>query len=144
MSILEKAGYKKGSDGVFAKDGKQLSFTIINIGGNSDWVAAVQVIQSELAAVGIKISPDNLSGTDFDNDVYTGNYQLAYRQRGGVARAVLRTAPASLQRQQRTHRQARGDQLGALFEPSTDSSSMTTLPRRPPRRSTPSSTSWSR
>jgi len=36
------------------------------------------VIQSELAAVGIKISPDNLSGTDFDNDVYTGNYQLAY------------------------------------------------------------------
>ena len=35
-------------------------------------------IQSEFAAVGIKISPDNLSATDFDNDVYTGTYQLAY------------------------------------------------------------------
>ena len=83
MSILKAAGYKKGSNGVFAKDGKQLSFTIINIGGNSDWVAAVQVVQSELAAVGIKISPDNLSGTDFDNDLYTGNYQLAYQNEVG-------------------------------------------------------------
>jgi peptide/nickel transport system substrate-binding protein len=77
-SVLEKDGYRKGSDGIFAKDGKQLSFTIINVGGNSDWVAAVQVIQSELLQVGIKISPDNLSGTDFDNDLYTGKYQLAY------------------------------------------------------------------
>ena len=49
ISVLEKAGYKKGSDGLFAKDGKELSFTIINVGGNSDWVAAVQVIASELA-----------------------------------------------------------------------------------------------
>jgi peptide/nickel transport system substrate-binding protein len=83
MSLLEKAGYKKGSDGVFAKGGAELSFSIINVGGNSDWVAAVQVIQSELASVGIKISPDNLSGTDFDNDLYNGKYQLAYNFESG-------------------------------------------------------------
>jgi peptide/nickel transport system substrate-binding protein len=83
ISVLEKDGYKKGSDGLFAKDGKELSFTIINVGGNSDWVAAVQVIASELAQVGIKISPDNLSGTDFDNDIYTGKYQLAYNYEAG-------------------------------------------------------------
>jgi peptide/nickel transport system substrate-binding protein len=78
ISILEKAGYKKGSNGIFAKNGVQLSFTILNVGGNSDWVASVQVIQSELAAAGIKLTPDNLSGTDFDNDVYNGKFQLAY------------------------------------------------------------------
>jgi peptide/nickel transport system substrate-binding protein len=83
MSILEKDGYKKGSNGVFAKDGKELSLTAINIGGNSDWVAALQVIQSELAAVGIKITVDNLSGTDFDNDLFTGKYQLAYDDQTG-------------------------------------------------------------
>ena len=83
ISTLEKDGYKKGSNGIFAKDGKQLSFTVINVGGNSDWVAAVQVAASELAQVGIKISPDNLSTTDFDNDIYNGNYQLAYNNEVG-------------------------------------------------------------
>jgi len=78
VSILERAGYRKGSDGIFEKDGKKLAFTIINVGGNSDWVASVQVISSELAQVGIKLTPDNLSGTDFDSDIYTGKYQLAY------------------------------------------------------------------
>ena len=83
ISVLEKDGYKKGSDGLFAKNGKELSFTIINVGGNSDWVAAVQVIASELAQVGIKISPDNLAYTDFSNDLYTGKYQLAYNNELG-------------------------------------------------------------
>ena len=83
ISVLEKDGYKKGSDGIFAKNGKELSFTIINVGGNSDWVAAVQVIASELAQVGIKITPDNLAYTDFTNDLYTGKYQLAYNNEVG-------------------------------------------------------------
>jgi peptide/nickel transport system substrate-binding protein len=78
ISILEAAGYTKGSNGIFAKDGKQLSFTIINNGGFSDWVAAVNVIQSDLKAVGISITPDNLSNTTWLSDLYTGRYQLAY------------------------------------------------------------------
>ena len=66
ISILTAAGYKKGSNGIFAKNGHPLSFTIINNGGFSDWVASVKVIQSELKAVGIQITPDNLSNTTFD------------------------------------------------------------------------------
>jgi peptide/nickel transport system substrate-binding protein len=83
ISILEKAGYKRGSDGIFAKGGKKLSFSVINVGGNSDWVASMQIIQTDLAAVGIRITPDNLSGTDFDTDLYTGKYQLAYNGETG-------------------------------------------------------------
>jgi len=78
VSILQKAGFKK-SGGVFhTPSGKPLSFRIVNIGGYSDWVASVQVIQQELKAVGIKITPENLSSTTYDADVYNGKYQLAY------------------------------------------------------------------
>jgi peptide/nickel transport system substrate-binding protein len=78
IKVLTAAGYTRGSNGIFAKNGHQLSFTIINNGGFSDWVASVQVIQSELKAVGIAVTPDNLSNTTFDSDIYDGNYQLAY------------------------------------------------------------------
>jgi peptide/nickel transport system substrate-binding protein len=82
-SILEKAGYRMGPGGVMEKGGVKLAFSIINVGGNSDWVASVQVIQSELAQVGIKLTPDNLTGTDFDSDLYFGRFQLAYDNETG-------------------------------------------------------------
>jgi peptide/nickel transport system substrate-binding protein len=78
-SLLESAGFHMGSNGIMTNAaGKQLSFPIINIGDYSDWVASVQVIQQELKMVGIQITPDNLSNTDFDADLYYGKYQLAY------------------------------------------------------------------
>jgi peptide/nickel transport system substrate-binding protein len=58
-------------------------FTIINVGGNADWVASVQVIASELAQVGTKISPDNLEYSDFTADLFNGKYQLAYNYEPG-------------------------------------------------------------
>ncbi len=78
VSILEAAGYTKGSNGIFQKGGKQLSFTIINNSGFSDWVAAVNVVETDLKAVGISLTPDNLSNTTWLSDLYTGRYQLAY------------------------------------------------------------------
>lgn len=79
ISILEKAGFKKNSSGIFASpSGKPLSFTVINVGGYSDWVASMQIIQTDLKAVGIALTPENLAGTDYDTRLYTGNFQLAY------------------------------------------------------------------
>jgi len=78
IKILEAAGYTKGGNGIFEKDGKSLSFTIINNGGFSDWVAAVNVIQQDLKAVGISLTPQNLSNTTWLSDLYAGKYQLAY------------------------------------------------------------------
>jgi peptide/nickel transport system substrate-binding protein len=78
-SLLQSAGFHKGSDGIMVNSaGQKLAFTVLNIGDYSDWVASVQVIQQELMAVGISITPDNLSNTDFDADFYYGKYQLAY------------------------------------------------------------------
>lgn len=83
--VLKAAGFTKGPGGVYvSKSGQKLSFTVINIGGYSDWVASMQVIQQELKAVGIQITADNLSQNDFINRMYNGNYQLAYyNQTGG-------------------------------------------------------------
>jgi peptide/nickel transport system substrate-binding protein len=78
ISILKAAGFKM-SGGVFqTPQGKPLSFTMINIGGYSDWVASAQIVENDLKAVGIKVTPENLSSTTYDNDTYTGNFQLSY------------------------------------------------------------------
>jgi peptide/nickel transport system substrate-binding protein len=77
--LLASAGYHLGSDGIMANaQGKKLAFSVINIGGYSDWVASMQVIQQDLKAVGIALTPDNLTNTAFVADLYFGKYQLAY------------------------------------------------------------------
>jgi peptide/nickel transport system substrate-binding protein len=78
VAILQGAGFKKKGGLFYTPDGKPLSFTMINIGGYSDWVASAQIVQENLKAVGIKVVPENLSSQTYDNDVYTGHYQLAY------------------------------------------------------------------
>jgi len=79
QSLLQGAGYSKGSDGIF-KDasGKRLSFSIINIAGYTDWVASVQVIQDNLKQAGIEIKPQNLEATAYFDKLFTGNFELAY------------------------------------------------------------------
>src|SRR5207253_14466 len=55
ISILKGAGLKM-SGGIFhTPQGKPLSFSMINIGGYSDWVASAQIVESELKAVGIEV-----------------------------------------------------------------------------------------
>src|SRR5215467_12269505 len=82
--VLTSAGFTMGSNGIFVSpSGKPLSFTVINIGGYSDWVASMQVIQTDLKAVGIQITPNNLSQNDFLARLYAGDYQLAYNNNTG-------------------------------------------------------------
>jgi peptide/nickel transport system substrate-binding protein len=78
-ALLASAGFHLGSDGIMTNAaGEKLQFTVINIGDFSDWIASMQVIQQDLRAIGIAISPDNLSSNDFAADLYYGKYQLAY------------------------------------------------------------------
>jgi len=77
-ALLNQAGYHLSGGVMTNAAGQKLDFTVINVGGFSDWVADMQVIQQDLKAVGIVINPDNLSTNDFDTDLYTGKFQLAY------------------------------------------------------------------
>jgi peptide/nickel transport system substrate-binding protein len=81
--ILTAAGFKKGSDGIMAKGGQKLSFSIINNGGFSDWVAAVNVVVNDLKAVGIQVTPKNLSAPAYQAALYDGKYDLGYGSETG-------------------------------------------------------------
>jgi peptide/nickel transport system substrate-binding protein len=78
ISILEKAGFTKGSNGIFEKGGKPLSFTIINNGGFSDWVNAVNVIVANLKAIGISVTAQDLSQTSYESKLFAGQFELGY------------------------------------------------------------------
>jgi peptide/nickel transport system substrate-binding protein len=85
ISILEHAGFKRGPNGIFqTPSGKPLSFTVINNGGFSDWVAAMQTIIADLKAVGIQATADNVAYSTWQTDIYTGKFDLGYYgQTGG-------------------------------------------------------------
>ncbi|HLJ35808.1 MAG TPA: ABC transporter substrate-binding protein [Ktedonobacteraceae bacterium] len=67
QKYLTDAGYTKGSDGIYAKNGKRLSFTLRSVDSYSDWNAAAQLIASQAKAVGIEIK----NVTVGENDYYT-------------------------------------------------------------------------
>jgi len=85
-ALLKQAGYTKVMGGVRENSaGQKLSFSLVNNGGYSDWVATLQdVVIPELAAVGIGVKLDDLSQTSYEDALYTGKYQLGYfAQTGG-------------------------------------------------------------
>jgi peptide/nickel transport system substrate-binding protein len=79
IAILKAAGFKMGANGIFVSpSGQPLSFNIVNNGGFSDWVAAVQTIQQSLKAIGIQITPENVANTTWSTYIYTGKFDLGY------------------------------------------------------------------
>jgi peptide/nickel transport system substrate-binding protein len=77
-ALLKQAGAKKNSSGIYVLNGKRLSFSAINIGGNTDWVSALQIISAEMKQVGIEVNVQNLSQTDYNNRAYNGQFDLLY------------------------------------------------------------------
>ena len=53
---LQAAGYTKGSDGIYQKNGKRLSFELISVTEYSDWNQMAQILQGNLKAAGIEIT----------------------------------------------------------------------------------------
>jgi peptide/nickel transport system substrate-binding protein len=79
ISTLQKAGFRRGSDGIFrSASGRKLSVTVVNVGGFTDWVAEVQFITATLRQVGIEVTAQNLSGNDHTAREQEGHFQLAY------------------------------------------------------------------
>jgi peptide/nickel transport system substrate-binding protein len=79
ISILTAAGFTKGADGIFrTPSGQPLAFNLVNNAGFSDWLASAQVVVQDLKAVGIQVTPENLANTDYQNDIFTGKFDLGY------------------------------------------------------------------
>ncbi|HEX6510130.1 MAG TPA: ABC transporter substrate-binding protein, partial [Chloroflexota bacterium] len=78
MALLKSAGFTRGSNGIFQKGGKQLSLSIVNNSGYTDWVAETSLIRDSLRSIGINATVLNLSGNDNTARQGSGNFQMTY------------------------------------------------------------------
>ena len=54
------------------------TFNVITIAGYTDWDASLQVIQDNLKSAGVNIKIVDQSSDDYFNNLFTGNFDLAY------------------------------------------------------------------
>jgi len=74
---LEDAGWAKGSDGIYAKDGQRLSLTVETVTGWTDYITAVQTMAQQLEAAGIELKVAQSSWNEWTEKKTQGKYQLA-------------------------------------------------------------------
>ncbi|HYY45465.1 MAG TPA: ABC transporter substrate-binding protein [Candidatus Angelobacter sp.] len=79
QSLLQQAGFTKGSDGIFKdSSGTRLSFPIISISGYTDWTASLQVVADNLKQIGVEVKEQDFSHDDYFNKLFTGDFTLGY------------------------------------------------------------------
>lgn len=75
---MKAAGYTKGSDGIWAKNGQKASFTIQSTAGNKRRELTEQVVQQQLREAGFDMQIQNQQAGDLFGDIAPkGAYQLA-------------------------------------------------------------------
>ena len=72
--LLQSAGYAKGSDGMYAKNGKKLSFSIKVVSGWTDWETMASVVTQNLKDAGIDASVDTIQDSAYFDARNSGNY----------------------------------------------------------------------
>jgi peptide/nickel transport system substrate-binding protein len=77
LALLNSIGYHKQNGELIGPDGKQLSFTLECPTGWTDYIQDMQIIQTELGQLGIKVNTETPSVTTDTNDVETGHFQAA-------------------------------------------------------------------
>ena len=76
--LLEDAGYAKGGDGIYAKDGQRLSLRISTTAGNQLRETQEQLFQAQMKAVGVDIKIANADSTKLFGDwLPNGNFDIA-------------------------------------------------------------------
>ncbi|MGH2452030.1 MAG: ABC transporter substrate-binding protein [Candidatus Limnocylindria bacterium] len=56
-SLLEEAGYTKGGDGIYQKDGRPLAFTLVTNQGNKVRETFVQIAAEQYRRIGVQVTP---------------------------------------------------------------------------------------
>jgi peptide/nickel transport system substrate-binding protein len=78
QALIEGAGYTKGSDGMYAKDGKTLALNI-QVGNDTvEYVRSTNEIIEELRNAGIDATSQPLTGATADDNRANGNYDAAW------------------------------------------------------------------
>lgn len=73
--LLESAGFKKGSDGIYADaSGKKLSFNINVVNGWTDWVTNCQIMADNLKKIGIDAKVNSVSFNAYFSAMQQGTF----------------------------------------------------------------------
>ncbi len=76
--ILESAGFKKDSKGIYADaSGNELKFKMNVVTGWSDWVTSVQIMATNLKAAGMDVTPNAISFNDYIAALSNGTFDTA-------------------------------------------------------------------
>ncbi|MCS4275266.1 peptide/nickel transport system substrate-binding protein [Mycetocola sp. BIGb0189] len=75
--ILEAAGYTKGSDGFYGKDGKAFEIDLFSPDGWTDYNDAAKLISEQAAKAGIRINNRTVSEAEYWTPLANGNFQMA-------------------------------------------------------------------
>jgi peptide/nickel transport system substrate-binding protein len=77
-ALLEEAGYAKGGDGIYAKDGKKLSLRISTTAGNQLRETQEELFQAQMKEIGVDIKISNADSTKFFGEwLPNGNFDIA-------------------------------------------------------------------
>jgi peptide/nickel transport system substrate-binding protein len=75
VEMLNDIGFVAGGDGILARDGQQLAFTITIPQAFTEQVSAAQVIQAQLAELGIKVDVNGVAVEAIDGITTKGEFQ---------------------------------------------------------------------
>ena len=76
-SLLEAAGYTKGSGGYYEKDGKTLQVEVNDVSGWTDYNTMCQLLVGMFKAAGIKLVVNDESWNTWSAAEYSGKYELS-------------------------------------------------------------------
>lgn len=75
--ILEDAGYTKGSDGFYGKDGQAIELDLFSPDGWTDYNDAAKLISAQAAQAGIRVNARTVSEAEYWTPMSTGEFELA-------------------------------------------------------------------
>jgi peptide/nickel transport system substrate-binding protein len=76
IQLLEDAGWERGGDGIYQKDGEKLSLTVRTVSGWTDYITAVNTMAEQLAEAGIELTVQQSSWNEWSEARNRGDYQL--------------------------------------------------------------------
>lgn len=83
--LLDKAGLKKGANGIRIADGKPMKYTLLAVNGWTDWISACQIIAQNMKDLGIEITLDTPEENSWEDQLFKGNFQWSIGWSSGGA-----------------------------------------------------------
>lgn len=74
--LIKQAGYTKGADGFYAKDGKTLAFAIVANSGNKTRETLLQIATEQYKQIGVKVNPSTEAFETMVDELTTGNQKI--------------------------------------------------------------------